>query len=206
MPTLTTQWLNIRKKSQYYANCALNYSVSVFTQRKQKSMYCVRDYHPFGIQSIHWFINAIDYSEGNILYEDLPHQNMTHSFQFKDLILQFGTWIILETNSIHRNGNSVKKNLCQIYFFQSAEICSISPFTFIFKYLCTETPFLGSEARWTQNIIAIRDMLSFQKICLETKSWRIPADSWVAWVLNLPACCASSYCLCFTGEIHYPHQ
>lgn len=86
MPTLTTQWLNIRKKSQYYANCALNYSVSVFTQRKQKSMYCVRDYHPFGIQSIHWFINAIDYTEGNILYEDLPYQNVTHSFQFKDLI------------------------------------------------------------------------------------------------------------------------
>lgn len=196
-----------REKSQYYANCALNYSVSVFTQRKQKSIYCVRAYHPFGIQSIHWFINAIDYAEWNILYEDLPHQNVTHSFQFKDLIwiYRLGHELSLKQTPFTETG-TLWKNFCQTYFFQFAEICSVSPFTFTFKYLCTETLFLGSEARWTQNIIAIRDMLSFQKICLVTKSWRIPADSWVAWVLNLPACCASSYCLCFAGEIHYPHH
>lgn len=48
-----TKYQGKKRKSQYYTNCALNYSVSVFTQRKQKSIYCVRAYHPFRIQSIH---------------------------------------------------------------------------------------------------------------------------------------------------------
>lgn len=79
------------------------------------------------------------------------------------------------TNSTKINGNSVEKNLYLLYFSKSAEKCLVLPFTFILKYLYTETPFLRSETRWAQNIIAIRDMLSFQKKYV----WRLTHEEYL---------------------------
>lgn len=204
---MTTQWLNIGKKVNITPTVHLT-TVFLCSHRENKNQFIV--WEPTILlefsQSTDLLMLLIMLNE--TYYMKTCHIKMWLTVSSLKIWFEFTGWDMnYPWNKLHsQKQESCEKNLCQTYFFQFAEICSVSPFTFTFKYLCTETLFRGSEARWTQNIIAIRDMLSFQKICLVTKSWRIPADSWVAWVLNLPACCASSYCLCFTGEIHYPHH